>query len=101
MVVVKTKLYATLRRYTPEIPLGNATEIGLPEGAKIADLVDRLGISPDEVKLVFVNGVQREAAYVVQEGDDIALFPPIAGGGQAGKDQDPGAGLPVTISLLV
>lgn len=80
MVVTRVKLYATLRRHAPQIPLGKPVEVDLPAGATIGDLVEHLQFAPDEVKLCFVNGVQQDADYIIQEEDEIALFPPIAGG---------------------
>ncbi|MCL5265790.1 MAG: MoaD/ThiS family protein [Chloroflexi bacterium] len=80
MVLAKVKLYATLRRYTPETPLGTAVELDLPAGSTIADISQRFQMSPSEIKLIFVNGLRQEISYVVQNGDDIAFFPPIAGG---------------------
>lgn len=80
MIRVRARVYATLRRYLPDLPLGESTPIDLPPQSTIADLLDRLGIPRGATKTCFVNGLQRELDYRLREGDDVALFPPIAGG---------------------
>lgn len=77
---VEVVLYATLGKYHPE---GKATEpfcFQIPEGTTVAGLLAALGIPPGESKQVFVNNRRREPGYVLQEGERVAIFPPIAGG---------------------
>ncbi len=81
MPEVEVKLFATLRRYHPR---GEETSepirLTLREGATIEDLMASLAVPGDEVKQVFVDGTRREDTYMLQEGDTVAVFPPIAGG---------------------
>lgn len=73
-------LYATLGRYHPE---GKGTEpftVQLPEGSRVSDLLNRLGLPPGEAKQVFIEHLSRPGNYLLQDGQKAALFPPIAGG---------------------
>ncbi len=52
----------------------------LPENATIEDVVKLLKL-PERIPLLrIVNGEHRNLKYSLKEGDEIALFPPIAGG---------------------
>jgi molybdopterin molybdotransferase len=77
-VIVSVRLFATLRDMVPDGR--KVLEISVPEGTTVADLVARLGIPPGTVRKVFVGGIAREESYVLQPGDEVGIFPPIAGG---------------------
>ncbi len=87
MIQVEVRLYATLRRYHPEAQSGKAIRLTLPDGTTVAQLVRILPIPPDTVKRVFVNGIIRDDDYVLQNGDEAGVFPPIAGGSPVQKAQ--------------
>ncbi len=80
VVRVRVKLYATLRRYRPDLDHGEAASIELPSGATLQDLLDVLGIGQTETKQCFVNAVGQEMDYMLHDGDEVGIFPPIAGG---------------------
>ncbi len=86
-VQVKVRLYAGLRRYLPELSLGQSLPLQLPQGTTIGEMLDQLGIPRTETKSCFVNGIQREFSYQLKEGDDLAAFPPVAGGCGEGPTQ--------------
>lgn len=77
---VRVKLFATLRRYAGEIPAGKPLELELSEGTTLQELVDRLGLPPEETKVTFVNGRSQDLDFVLQPGDEVGIFPPIGGG---------------------
>ena len=79
-MIVHVRLYATLRRHLPGAILCQSTPITLADGATIADLVARLAIPRATIKTAFVRGVVRDDEFVLREGDDVGIFPPIAGG---------------------
>ena len=79
-MLVKVKLFATLRELFPDLGIGEAMEVQLPHGASVRDLVGNLGIPPEEVKLVYVNGRLKNMEYVLSEGDEVGIFPPVGGG---------------------
>jgi len=80
MITVQVRLYATLRRYRPEVKLGESLPMELPEGSTVGQLIARLGIPTRVVKNIFVNHRQQGPEYVLQNGDEVAIFPPVAGG---------------------
>ncbi len=77
---VVVRVYATLCRYVPGISAGTPIEIELPDGAVVADLIERLEIPPREVKIAFVNGRTRPMDWLLNAGDEAGIFPPIGGG---------------------
>ncbi len=80
LIEVRVRLYATLRRYHPELKLGEELTAHVPEGTTVAQLVAAIGIPPDTVRKVFSKGRAVEEDHVLVDGEDVALFPPIAGG---------------------
>jgi len=72
---VKIKLFASLRTFGPD-----EQWIELPDHTSINDVVKILHI-PETIRiLMIVNGEHRPADHALQNGDELALFPPIAGG---------------------
>ncbi len=72
------RLYATLRDRAPS---GQAElTIEMADGATVADVIARLGIPPDIVRKVFVDGIAQDPDFVLYDGAELGLFPPIAGG---------------------
>lgn len=72
---VKIKLFASLRQFGPDEQM---TEF--PEGTTVDDAIHSLNI-PVTIRLLrIVNGEHRTADHVLKDGDELALFPPIAGG---------------------
>ena len=79
-ITVQVRLYATLRSLRPGLGLGEALAVEMNQGATIRDLIRQLALPPDEVKLVFVNGRTRDQEYVLADGDQLGIFPPVGGG---------------------
>ncbi|MBC7225334.1 MAG: MoaD/ThiS family protein [Anaerolineae bacterium] len=77
---VRVRVFATLSRYVPDLRPGTFLDLELPEGATILDLIQRLRLPVEEVKVAFVNGRSRPFDWPLQEGDEVGLFPAIAGG---------------------
>jgi molybdopterin converting factor small subunit len=80
MITVHVKLFATLRRHRPDLGIGEAFPVELPPGATVGDLIRQLDLPDDQVKIVFVNALFREADHVLADGDEIGIFPPVGGG---------------------
>ena len=74
LMKVKIKLFASLRQFGPE-----EQTVDLPENATIDEVVNSLNL-PNMALLRIVNGEHRPAQYTLKDGDELALFPPIAGG---------------------
>ncbi len=79
-MLVTVKLFASLRKYAPNGTAGSAFEIELSDGATLEDLMRVLNIPSDEARIAFVNGLIREPNHELSPGDEVGLFPPIAGG---------------------
>lgn len=80
-MTVRVQLFATLAAY---LPAGSAERGGasveVPDGATLSDLVAALGIPADLPRLALVNGREAEPGHRLAPGDEVALFPPLAGG---------------------
>lgn len=80
MIEVKVRLYVTLRKYSPGTGVGESLILPMPEGARVADLLVKLGVPKSEVKTAFVNNRRRDEDYPLSDGDRVAFFPPVGGG---------------------
>ncbi len=85
MVQITVRLFATLRAYHPataDPSSGQGFVVSLEEGTSLRDMVEKhLGIPRATVKMMFVNGIARDDTYTLKDGDEVGVFPPIAGGG--------------------
>ena len=72
---VKVKLFAAFRdgRFKEQT-------YDLPESIIIDDILAQLKINLSEVAFLLVNGRYSNSTCVLQDGDTIALIPPIGGG---------------------
>ncbi|HWQ45425.1 MAG TPA: MoaD/ThiS family protein [Longilinea sp.] len=77
---IKVRLFATLRTYVPEATIGATLDVELAEGAHLSDLIARYPFPADLVKLAYVNGIYQEPGFLLHDGDEVGLFPPIGGG---------------------
>lgn len=80
MITLHVKLFATLRRHYPDLGIGEAMKIDLPDGATVEQLLSHLDLPKKEVKVVFVNGIVRGRDYTLADGDEVGIFPPVGGG---------------------
>jgi molybdopterin converting factor small subunit len=72
---VKVKLFASLRAFGPDEQV-----LELPAQTAIDEVVRLLKI-PGTIRLLrIVNGKHMPADHRLEDGDELALFPPIAGG---------------------
>jgi molybdopterin converting factor small subunit len=72
---VKVKLFASLRTFGPDDQV-----LELPDQTTIDDVVGLLRI-PGTIRLLrIVNGKHMPSDHDLEDGDELALFPPIAGG---------------------
>ncbi len=79
-MVVRVRLFATLRRHYPHLGLGESMPVELPEGAAVGQLVEHLQLPTDQIKIIFVNGIVRGKEHVLGDGDEVGVFPPVGGG---------------------
>ncbi len=78
---IEVRVFAHFVNYLPaEGRPEKRSFLELPEGARMSDVVTRLGIPRDEVNLLMRNDRQVSEEEVLAEGDVVGIFPPIVGG---------------------
>lgn len=76
---VEVRVFATLRKYVPEIPLAGA-QLEVQPGTTLAELRDMLRLPEEETKLVMRNNVHADFTEEIADGDRVAYIPAVAGG---------------------
>jgi sulfur carrier protein ThiS len=77
------KLFASLSTYLPPGAEHHQIRLEVPEGSTPLDLLEDNGVPLGQVHLVLVNGVfvpPRERDHPLSEGDELAVWPAVAGG---------------------
>ena len=81
---VTLKLYAQLGKYLPEGSDRNETEIECRDAQTVQGLLSSFDVPPEFCHLVLVNGAYVEpsarSTRELEEGDHLAVWPPVAGG---------------------
>jgi len=75
-ISIQLKLNASLRRFAPPA----SDHYPIEKGLTIRRLIARLGISSEEVKLIFIDNAKASLDSVLGGGERVAIFPPIGGG---------------------
>ena len=81
---INFKLYASLADYLPGDANNNSISVSIDESTSPYQLIDRYRVPRQQAHLVLLNGVyvkpeDRDKA-VFQDGDTLAVWPPVAGG---------------------
>jgi molybdopterin synthase sulfur carrier subunit len=80
-VRVEVRLYATLANDHPSVRAGEPLPLEFSDDTSLSDLLRRLGIEPQAIHLVIINGrLVHDRAVGLSDGDRVALFPPVGGG---------------------
>jgi molybdopterin synthase sulfur carrier subunit len=82
-MTVTVALYGGLARYLPPGAQNRRAALELPEGSSVLDVMRRLGMSDDLPSIPVVDGKRASTETVLQSGESLSLFPPLAGGGCA------------------
>ncbi len=77
---IEVNLYATLKRYIKNETESKSSAIDVEEGTCVKDIIQKLKIPADSVKLIFINGVHAKVDTTLKDGDRLGLFPPVGGG---------------------
>jgi len=77
---VQVRLFATLQPFLPAGAEGDGFSLDLPPGATVRDVVESLKIPGELTCLTVVNGRDAGPDEVLTHGDELAMFPPLAGG---------------------
>ncbi len=73
-------LNASLRLYVPGYNPYAGIVLEVPPGTPVTQVIGRLGLPPEEVTLIMVNGARQQPDFPLQGEDRLGLFPPIGGG---------------------
>ena len=79
-MVVHVRLFATLRRQYPDLGIGESMPVELSDGATIGQLIEHLRLPVAKVKIVFVDGIVQKWEHVLNDGDQVGVFPAVGGG---------------------
>ena len=74
------KLSTTLRDHVPDYVPETGLQVEMTEGSTVAQLAQHLGLPPQDIKIVMVNGRQQKVSDLMRDGDRIAYFPAVGGG---------------------
>lgn len=86
---ITVKLFATLGDYLPheldgKVRVYNQLAVEVGEATSVQDVIERFRLPPRMAHLVLVNGIfiarSERAARMLRPGDQLAVWPPIAGG---------------------
>ena len=95
---IRVKLYALLDKYLPpgasQGATGNEADLDVANGATVSEVLDGLDLPPEVRHLVLINGNfvapgERKTKKLAED-DHLAVWPPVAGGG----DKKPAGGGP-------
>ena len=77
---IEINLYATLKKYMKNETGCKLSVIALEDGTCVKDVIQKLKVPADSVKLIFINGVHAKVDTILKDGDRLGLFPPVGGG---------------------
>ena len=72
--------FGALRDYLPPGAMGNGASVEVPEGATVADLIERLGAPPHLVFALLVDEDKADKQRPLHDGATVTLMPPFTGG---------------------
>ncbi len=75
---VNVKCFSTLVK-ADVCDYNGSKEHELPAGGTVKDLIAKLGLNMEEIKIIFVNSKEVDANSVLKEGDQIGMSP-VTGG---------------------
>jgi molybdopterin converting factor small subunit len=76
---ITAKLHGTLRKYLAA-DSATATAVDVPDGACVADVLSHLNIPPGHAKMIVCGSEHLTPESVLHDGQELDLFPPLAGG---------------------
>jgi molybdopterin converting factor small subunit len=77
---VKVKLFATLRDYLPKDSDGRSCLMDIDKKTTIEQIIATFNIPEEIPKIILVNGLNGTMDQTLKEGDELSVFPPVAGG---------------------
>jgi molybdopterin converting factor small subunit len=82
---IEVRTFINFKSYLPPDAKDGKAVLSIKDGSTFSDLLNVLGIPIEEPRIVVLNGVSQGTApdvntRVLNEGDIVALFPPLGGG---------------------
>ncbi len=79
---ITVRLFAGLKCGNKELEYFGLDDfnIELPTRMNLEELLSFLGIPAEMAKIVLVNGLFQPLTYILSEGDELSVFPPVGGG---------------------
>jgi len=77
---LEVKLFANFREFLPPGAEKYTCWLELEEGASIGQVLQKLKIPDDIPMIALVNGLHRTFEDLLEPGDVLSIFPPVAGG---------------------
>jgi molybdopterin converting factor small subunit len=84
-VNIEVRMFINFKAYLPAHAKDGKAVIAIQDGATLLDLYGQLGMPLEEPKIVVLNGISQGTTdevntRILQDGDIVAIFPPIGGG---------------------
>jgi molybdopterin synthase sulfur carrier subunit len=77
---LQIRLFATLRQFVPGYDPYQGLALDIPSGTTLLQIIQQLGLPPEDVTLILVNGAHQPPHYQLQGDERVAFSPPIGGG---------------------
>jgi len=77
---IRILLSSSLRKYVPHYDPLAGVQRTIEHPISVKDLCEELKIPAEAVKIAMINGKRVGMDHHVEEGDRVALFPPVGGG---------------------
>ena len=82
---IEVRLFIDFKKYLPAAAKDGKAILSIKEGSTIADLYAVLGLPLNDPKIVVLNGISQGTCTQINsrelnEGDIVAIFPPVGGG---------------------
>lgn len=75
-VHIQLKLFANLREFAPP----ETDRLVIEPGQSIREILTAINLPAEKAKLIFINGIKGDLDTVLNGGERVGLFPPVAGG---------------------
>ena len=91
-MIIRIKLYAALGKYLPDGAVKNEADMEVAKGTTPEVAFTSLNVPLEQCHLVLINGLfvppPERATRTLADGDHLAAWPPVAGGGGDGRPRD-------------
>jgi molybdopterin converting factor small subunit len=74
-MILEVRCFAVLAQHAPP-----DNRIETPDGINVEMLMKILGITPSDVKLIFINGTHKDAGDTLNNNDRVSFIPAVGGG---------------------